>query len=320
MTPGSQMAHDAPIHILGAGAIGLPLAAHLAHRGRTVVVVRTSPQHASAPARETVVTVQHGSSVVNATVATTTLEALEQPGGLVVVTAKAHANASIAGTLRDKHASGPIVLLQNGVGVERPFLEAGFAAVFRCVLYVTSQATESPNGFNTRPIASSPIGPASAEAVSDTAALERIVATLTTPGLPFHADANVGREVWKKAIINAAFNSVCPLLDTDNGVFARDPDAERLARELVRECLTLTDRLGFDLSEDEIATQLLRISQGSDGQLISTLQDIRAGRRTEIEFLNLEMARMAANLEPALSLPRVELLGRLVALKSGRGL
>jgi 2-dehydropantoate 2-reductase len=38
----------------------------------------------------------------------------------------------------------------------------------------------------------------------------------------------------------------------------------------------------------------MRISTGSK-QLISTLQDIRNGRQTEIESLNLEIARLAAS-------------------------
>ena len=66
------------------------------------------------------------------------------------------------------------------------------------------------------------------------------------------------------------------------------------------------------LSESELMEQLTRISKGSDGQLISTLQDIRAGRQTEIDYLNLEIARVAASLQPALQLPRVELLGTMI--------
>ncbi len=62
--------------------------------------------------------------------------------------------------------------------------------------------------------------------------------------------------------------------------------------------------------------QLLQISRSSDGQLISTLQDIRNGRETEIEFLNLEMARMAAAQHPRIDLPRTELLGKMTLAKA----
>jgi 2-dehydropantoate 2-reductase len=62
--------------------------------------------------------------------------------------------------------------------------------------------------------------------------------------------------------------------------------------------------------------QIMRISRASDGQLISTLQDIRTGRKTEIEFLNLEIARVAASMQPKLYLPRIELLGKMILAKS----
>jgi 2-dehydropantoate 2-reductase len=127
---------------------------------------------------------------------------------------------------------------------------------------------------------------------------------------------NIQREVWKKAIINAVFNSICPLLDVDNGVFVRDAAVAALAREIVNECLALTERLGLALDEDELIEQILRISRGSEGQLISTLQDIRSGRQTEIEFLNLEIARIGAALEPRLQLPRTELLGKMIVARS----
>jgi ketopantoate reductase len=145
--------------------------------------------------------------------------------------------------------------------------------------------------------------------------LKKCIEDLTTDGFPFRAEANIQREIWKKAIINAVFNSICPLLDVDNGVFARDDETASLAGQLVRECVTLTDRLNIGLSESELMETIMLISKGSD-QLISTLQDIRSGRQTEIEFLNLEIARVAASMQPRLDLPRIELLGKMILVKS----
>ena len=69
-------------------------------------------------------------------------------------------------------------------------------------------------------------------------------------------------------------------------MFSREQAVAELAKDIVRECLDLTDRLGLGLTHDELMEQILQISKSSDGQLISTLQDIRNGRETEIEFLN----------------------------------
>jgi 2-dehydropantoate 2-reductase len=141
---------------------------------------------------------------------------------------------------------------------------------------------------------------------------------VSTARLPFHAEREIQREIWKKAIINAIFNSICPLLETDNGVFARDQAVAQLASDVVAECLVLTDRLGLRLTREDLMDQILQISRTSDGQLISTLQDIRHGRETEIEFLNMAMGRTAAAQQPRIELPKTDLLGRMVLAKAKR--
>lgn len=299
------------IYILGSGAIGFPLAAYLTGAGRDVVAVRTGRQ--DIPQSTVTVTVHNETNPVSVPVATISLSQLAHLDGMIVITAKSFANEAIAQELKEKAAAGPIVILQNGIGVEKPFLNTHFPQVYRCVLYITSQA-QSEFAFTLRPITASPIGVVK----GDEAGLQTVVTTLSTDGFPFRSEANIQKEVWKKAIINAVFNSICPLLDVDNGIFVRDEKVKNLGREIIRECVTLTDRLGIGLSEDELLEQLLRISKGSDGQLISTLQDIKGCRQTEIEFLNLEIARIAAQMQPAIYLPKVELLGKMILAKSSQ--
>lgn len=297
------------IYILGAGAIGFPLAAYLAHAGRHVVAVRTSRK--DVPQSTVTVTVRDHENGITIPVETVSLSRLTHLNGMIVVTAKSYANPAIAQELRDQAAAGPIVILQNGLGVEKPFMDAQFPEIYRCILYATGQ-TESGNTFTFRPITSSPIGAVR----GSESGLQQCVQALTTARFPFRAETHIQSEIWKKAIINTVFNSICPLLDVDNGIFARDERAAALAGAVVKECVALTNRLNLGLNESDLMAQIQQISQGSDGQLISTLQDIKAGRQTEIEFLNLEMARMAASMQPRLALPKVAFLGEMILTKS----
>jgi 2-dehydropantoate 2-reductase len=105
---------------------------------------------------------------------------------------------------------------------------------------------------------------------------------------------------------------LCHLLDADNGIFTRSEAAANLGRLIVRECVALARVHGAALTEAEVMEQLMNISRGSDGALISTLQGIRAGRPTEIEFLNLAIAKLASSLPPSCELVRTEFLGQLV--------
>jgi 2-dehydropantoate 2-reductase len=297
------------IYILGCGAIGFPLAAYLANAGRSVVAVRTSRK--DVPKVTVTVSVHDGAKRTSTPVTTISLSRLTHLDGTIVITAKSYANKAIALELKEKTATGPVVILQNGVGVEKQFLDAHFSPIYRCILYVTSQAT-SEYEFTFRPVSASPIGIIN----GDESGLKQCVEDLTSDGFPFRPEANIHREIWKKAIINSVFNSICPLLEVDNGIFVRDEETADLAREVVRECIALMDRLNMGLGESELMEQIMRISKASDGQLISTLQDIRNGRQTEIESLNLEIARVAAAMQPKLHLPRIEFLGKMILAKS----
>ena len=299
------------VHVVGSGAVGMALVACLVEDGRNAVAVRTLNKDAP---KETIgVRLEDGPDQIRVSVETIGLSELKRLDGIVAVTAKSYANRAIGAELRNKAVRGPLVVLQNGVGVEAPFLEAELPEVYRCVLYVTSQST--PDGaLRFRAIKSSPIGIIQGTETG----LDGVVLALSTPRLPFHSEGKIQREIWKKAIINAVFNSICPLLETDNGVFVRDQAVAQLADDVVVECLVLTDRLGLGLTQDELMDQILQISRSSAGQLISTLQDIRNGRETEIEFLNMEIAQTAAAQRPRIDLPRTELLGKMVLAKARR--
>lgn len=304
-----SMDSNSTLYILGAGAVGMPLAAFLTQVGKKVVAVRTSRK--DIPHNTVNITVQNTTAQTTVSVETISLAQLTHLSGPIIITAKAQANPALALELKNKTLTGPIIILQNGLGVERPFREANFAPLYRCVLYVTGQ-TSAENVFSFRPITASPIGVIE----GDNAYLEECVAALTTPNFPFRPEPNIQREIWKKVIINSVFNSICPLLEVDNGVFVRSETAANLAQEVVQECVALTEQLDLGLNASELMEQILRISHSSNGQLISTLQDIRHGRQTEIEFLNLEIARVAANQQPRLSLPKTEWLGKLIVAKS----
>ncbi len=205
------------------------------------------------------------------------------------------------------------MLLQNGLGVEQPFLEEGFPQLYRGVLFVTSQVLDG-NRLRFKPVAVSPVGTVAGSA----ATLQRVVEGVNSPVFPFRAEPDIGPVIWKKAIINSVFNSVCPLLETDNGVFHREPAALAIARSVIAECVAVARASGISLRPEEVEESLLQISTASDGQLISTLQDIRHGRRTEIETLNFELVRIAETLGRGNLVPETRLLGELTKLKADR--
>src|ERR1700730_1425709 len=299
------------IYILGAGAIGMALAVNLLRNGRSGAAVRTSNSNYSGEAVQVSVECDQ-SLTIEAPLEMVSLSKLDRLGaGTIVITAKATANRFLASELRDKKSSGPIVIMQNGIGVESPFINAGFPDIYRCVLYATSQEQQQ-NFFRFRSVAASPIG----TVIGDTQKLSRLVTQLSTPKFQFRVEKRIKEEIWKKAIMNAVFNSVCPLLEVDNGIFCRDKMVATIALEIIEETVRETKRIGLNLETKGLMEQLLMISKRSDGQLISTLQDLNNGHETEIDFLNLEIARIAGEMTPKIPVSKTKILGELISIKS----
>ncbi|MBN8853998.1 MAG: hypothetical protein BGO55_06385 [Sphingobacteriales bacterium 50-39] len=298
--------HDETVFIIGAGAIGKVLAVCLSNDGKKAVLLRGSVDNGKTH-RENIRVTLASQEIIEAEVTVDSLSNYRKLDGLVVLCNKSYGNAALADALRHKIGHSPLVLLQNGLGVEQPFMN--FPAVYRCVLFVTSQPV-SDTQLTFKPVALSPIGRISG---GDKTSLGDIVGLLHTPHFGFRAEPDIQTLIWKKAIANTVFNSVCPLLETDNGIFHRNPQALQIAESIVSECLSVAEEQGVHLGLAEVMDNLLLISRASDGQLISTLQDIRNHRPTEIATLNLAIAGMASTEQAVI---QTRLLGQLILLKS----
>lgn len=297
------------IYIIGAGAVGKALAVALAGDHKKAVLLRGSVDQQPAHTEKT--QVLREDVVQEADVEVSTISNFAELDGIIVLTNKSYGNAELAARLKGKTGSSPIVILQNGLGIEQVFADNGFPEIYRCVLFVTSQLTED-NRVSFKPVAVSPIG----AITNSTTTTDAVVKQLDSPGFRFRAENDIQPIIWRKAIINSVFNSVCPLLETDNGIFHRDAGALAIAERVIAECIAIAQEKGISLNAGEVKENLLLISKSSDGQPISTLQDIRNKRRTEIETLNFEIARIAKTLGKENTVQETALLGELTRLKS----
>ncbi len=190
-------------------------------------------------------------------------------------------------------------------------MNTDFRGIYRAVLFFSSQFLDQTT-LKFKPAARCPIGIEK----GDIDTLDFIVEQLSTPTLEFKSESDIQHLIWRKAIANCAFNSICPLLEIDNGIFHRNEKALAIARRVIAECVAIAIGQGIEISTREVEESLLHISKSSDGQLISTLQDIRNHRRTEIETFNLEIAKIAESQGNAHAVLETKLLGELTQLKA----
>lgn len=99
-------------------------------------------------------------------------------------------------------------------------------------------------------------------------------------------------------------------------MFNREEEVARIAKTVLTEASDVARRIGIDLATEELMDQLMLISRRSDGQLISTLQDLNSGKETEIDYLNLAISRVGAALDPPIDPKATRILGELVLAKS----
>lgn len=298
------------MYIIGFGAIGKALAAFFAAEGKPVTVIRGSVNDGSTTQEEVVIELADG-TVMKQTIPVYTLNAVDQIDGIVMVTTKSFGNKELSLKLSSRLGNKtPVVILQNGLNVEAPFISQGFPHIYRCVLFATSLIL--PNGaVRFRPVTDSPVGLIE----GDIATMQHLIAEINTPYFRFKPETDIQTVIWKKAIMNTVFNSVCPLLETDNGIFHRDSLALQVAQKLIRSGIAIAAKVGVHLSQQEIETGLINISIASDGQAISTLQDLNNGRQTEINTLNFEMVNIAGKHGLEKEAGEILLLGELIKIK-----
>ncbi|WP_423147860.1 ketopantoate reductase family protein [Rubrolithibacter danxiaensis] len=298
------------IYIIGAGAIGKALAVFLKLAGRKVILLRGSLDDKSTYFEKIQIT-SDDKTELEAEIEISTLSNFPQLDGIIALTNKSYGNKNLAQALGKKANSSPVVILQNGLGVEQVFVDNHFPEIYRCVLFVTCQ-TIAENKVSFKPVSISPIGIIKRSNTH----LNAIVEQLNSPDFQFKAEQNIQPVIWKKAIINCVFNSICPLLEVDNGIFHREGRVLEMAKRVIAECVSIAREKGIILNSDEVTESLLLISKSSEGQLISTLQDIKNKRPTEIETLNLEIAAIAKTLNKENLVKETKLLGELTKLKS----
>lgn len=303
------MKDSSGMFILGGGAIGFSLAAHLNSSGKSAEVLRIN--HSAVGVIQNVSVKSGDGYILEQSVTSKPLSSISSIKGLVIITAKANANEYLAGVLSKNSSAIDLVLMQNGIGVERSFLNKDFRSVSRCVVYITAEKVEE-GSYTARMVKPSPIGLLEGvhEKTTD------IAGTISTKTLCFYNEPNIQHEIWKKGIINTVFNSICPLLDTDNGIFYRDKTVMALAKSVVKECIPVANRAGIEISTKEIIEEIIAISKMSAGQLISTLQDIRAHRETEMNYFNLEICRLAKEMKMQTDLSLTRMLGALAIKKA----
>jgi 2-dehydropantoate 2-reductase len=273
------------VAILGMGAIGHVVARALEGRAAIVKVDRTH-----APLRD-------GESPVDAAIVTT-----KTPGTAwgAEIAAKILAPEGVALTIQN--GLGNYETLVDHVGAER-------AAVG--VIYVGAQLV---NG-ELRATGAGKVELGRPTATASRARLDELGRLLRAGGMDVTVVDNAWPAVWRKVVTNAAVNPLTALIRRTNAELLADAPASLVADGIAREVARVATASGVPIGEDEATTQWRAMAALTGANRSSMLQDVEAGRPTEIDAISGAVAReadrhgLAAPLNRAMTL-LVSSLGR----------
>mgnify|MGYP001158209032 FL=1 len=96
---------------------------------------------------------------------------------------------------------------------------------------------------------------------------------------------NIKQILWKKLLINVAINPVCSIAGVRNGALLEVKSLWQQAMQAMREAAIVARASGVDLGDIELESYLREVVSISPDNRCSMLQDIMAGRKTEIDSL-----------------------------------
>ena len=270
------------IAIMGAGAMGSLFGAHLAEAGHEVLLVDVDPAVVAAVEAVGIVLGERAVPV-----AITADPAGRGTYDAVLVLVKTYDTAAAAELAAPLVGPATVVAtLQNGIGGADVLGEAfGAQRVLAGVTYQGATVL-APGRIRHHMHGETFLG-------DDVAAAAPLAAALTEGGQPAQALDPVAPRIWKKLTNNCMGNCTSALTGMSGGQMAGDDGILALQRAIATEAVAVAARLGHDLDlEDCVHTNTSVLASSGDGRP-SMLQDVEAGRRTEIETLNGAIVRHA---------------------------
>lgn len=275
-----------PVAVMGAGALGCYFGAMLARAGIPVTLIGR-PAHVAAVRRDGLRFESRGTEERIA------IGAREDAAGvagarLVLFCVKSSDTDAAAAAIGPHLAPDAVVLsLQNGVNNVERIRAQMKNEVFPALVYAAAQMT-GPGAVRYTGGGRLIVGRLKDFARpdgTDARLLKEVTAFLVSAGIPVTISDNVEAELWTKLVMNCAYNAISALTGSPYGKMVEVPEIRDVMREAVDEVVAVAARKGIVLPAT-IVDAAIKLAGGMPTTISSTAQDMRLGKRTEIDHLN----------------------------------
>jgi len=147
--------------------------------------------------------------------------------------------------------------------------------------------------------------------------LEEFACIFRKASIPTKASLEIMNYIWGKIIYNSALNSLGSIFEVSYGELAKEPVTRDLMNKIVEEIFDLIQSRNIPIAWSDAQTYLTNfydhLIPPTSAHHASMLQDIRSGRRTEIEALNGAVVKLAH--ESGVAVPVNEVIVAMVKAK-----
>jgi 2-dehydropantoate 2-reductase len=297
------------VAVVGAGAMGSIFGAGFTEAGYETVLVDVDPRLVEALSNGLTIVSQDGTERQVSVTATSDPDSVA-PVDLAVFCVKCYHTEAAATASRAFVGPRTLVAsLQNGWGNG-----AVLASVYAPGQIVLGVTYNSGTVLDLARIGHLGIGPTFVGAYEGAASsgAERVARVLGDGGFETTVATPVVPEIWKKLIVNAAALPAAALIGATAEQVADHELLRGLVAETTREAVAVARALGYEIDERERIDYILGLLERAGPTRGSMVQDLAAGRRTEITVINGAVVRAADELQVAVPVNRT-----LVALVAG---
>lgn len=121
-------------------------------------------------------------------------------------------------------------------------------------------------------------------------AVSKVKDLLENSGCDVAVTDNPARTVWFKALINAGINPVASILGIKNGQILENTYAMQMQELILKEAVKAAQSIGLDFDFAGVLKETRKICSKTSANICSMLQDLNAGRKTEITSINMKIA------------------------------
>ncbi|MBM4102928.1 MAG: 2-dehydropantoate 2-reductase [Planctomycetes bacterium] len=293
---------DTNILIYGAGAVGLGIASCLLKAGAKLDIL-ARPDTADSLRRHGLIRTglfgQYTADPSRFTASASLDDFNDRTYDLILVCTKSHGTAAAAKELHDyRHIltpAGVIVLFQNGWGNAEIFTARFPKQKIYSARVITGFTRTAPHAVEIT---------VHADAIhigslfdNPLAAVEPLAAGINSGGIPCITTADIEKDLWAKMLYNCALNPLGAILGVPYGTLAASPDTREIMNTIIEEIYTVMTAAGFSTHwqtakqyEDVFYNKLVPPTAAHHS---STLQDLKAGKKTEIEALTGQILKLA---------------------------